>query len=72
MKLILSQKSSLLGQVFCFKDEEYNLNLPRFSNALINNHYIVWKINIKKISSKNCFVKFIIKEGKKKNKVSYY
>jgi hypothetical protein len=61
-----SKISSLLGQVFRFKNEAFYLDLPKLTNDFKNDfHYIAWKINVKKIFSKNCFVKFLITEGKK-------
>jgi hypothetical protein len=57
-------KLSLLGQVLCSKNGKIHLHLP-----IVLEHnkydkyfdYVIWKINIKKILSKDCFIKFTIK-----------
>ncbi|PKY44307.1 TPR-like protein [Rhizophagus irregularis] len=66
-----SESNSLSGQVFCFKDDVFYLNLPKLTNDFTKDfHYVSWKINVKKILSQNAFVKFSITEGKKdSNKV---
>ncbi|GBB84806.1 hypothetical protein RclHR1_11380004 [Rhizophagus clarus] len=67
-----SDPNSLLGQVFRFKNEAFYLDLPKLTNDFANDfHYVVWKINVKRILSKNCFVKFLIKEGKKDSNIVY-
>ncbi|GBC33886.2 hypothetical protein GLOIN_2v1871094 [Rhizophagus irregularis DAOM 181602=DAOM 197198] len=67
----VSDSNSLSGQVFCFKDDVFYLNLPKLTNDFTKDfHYVAWKINVKKILSQNAFVKFSITEGKKdSNKV---
>ncbi|RIA94223.1 hypothetical protein C1645_865865 [Glomus cerebriforme] len=62
------------GHVLSFKDEAFNFSLPEISNYDFDDYYIIWKINIKNVSSKNCFVKFIIKEewvGEKEHILKY-
>ncbi|RGB34940.1 hypothetical protein C1646_759926 [Rhizophagus diaphanus] len=75
-----SDSNSLSGCVLSFKDfknEAFNLSLPDILNNyddFYDSYYVIWKINIKKISSENCFVKFIIKEewvGKKEHILKY-
>ena len=54
------RNQSLSGQVITFKGEVPPINLPQlFNNKKLFSHNITWKINIKKILSKDCFVKFI-------------
>ena len=54
---------SLSGQVLSFNGEAFNLSLPRFFDIGDYKHYVVWKINIKKILSEDCFIKFVFKDG---------
>jgi hypothetical protein len=54
---------SFTGYVLSFKNEAFNLSLPKFLLSFINmSYWIIWKINIKKLLSKTCFIKFKIKE----------
>ena len=45
-----------------FKEEVFNLSLPEFYIKLCGYYSVIWKINVKKIISADCFVKFIVKE----------
>ena len=47
------------GQILSFKGEALNLNLPRLSTSM-GYLYVIWKINVKKILSEDCFIKFVI------------
>ncbi|RIA82129.1 hypothetical protein C1645_835876 [Glomus cerebriforme] len=53
-----SDANSLSGQVLCSKNEEFRLDVPGPSRLYYD---IIWKINIKKILSRTCFIKFIVK-----------
>ncbi|RIA84922.1 hypothetical protein C1645_831583 [Glomus cerebriforme] len=54
--------NSLSGQILSFKNDY--LSLPKFYNMFPSGNYnIVWKINIEKIFSEDCYVKFIVKQG---------
>ncbi|GES80282.1 hypothetical protein GLOIN_2v1871094 [Rhizophagus clarus] len=68
-----SDSNSFSGQVLCLKNEAYHLNLPKLTNDFKKGfYYVVWKINVKKILSKDCFVKFlIIMEEKKDSNMVY-
>ncbi|CAB5103641.1 hypothetical protein RhiirA5_416439 [Rhizophagus irregularis] len=57
--------NSFTGYVLSFKNEAFNLSLCKFSLFLINkmSYWIIWKINIKELLSKICFIKFKIKES---------
>ncbi|RIA88923.1 hypothetical protein C1645_806542 [Glomus cerebriforme] len=64
---LISDSNSLSGNVLSFGNEVLpTINLPKFyidsfpNNTDIN---IIWKINVKKILSKHCFVKFIVTKG---------
>ncbi|CAB5189584.1 unnamed protein product [Rhizophagus irregularis] len=60
-----SDSNSLLGQVLSFKDESLPISLPKLTDTHeISSYFITWKINVKEILSKNCFIKFVIVEGK--------
>ena len=50
---------SLSEKIISSKNEELYLNLP----MLYFNKYggIIWKINVKEVLNKDCFIKFIIK-----------
>ncbi|PKC02216.1 hypothetical protein RhiirA5_454560 [Rhizophagus irregularis] len=62
-----SDSNSLLGQVLSFKDESLPISLPKLTDTHeISSYFITWKINVKEILSKNCFIKFVIVEGKDK------
>ena|ERR1043165_4051053 len=65
IKFTIFKKSSLSGHVLSFKGKAFDLDVPKISNIFqeSDNYYIVWKINIKKILSADCHVKFIIKQG---------
>ncbi|CAB4426668.1 unnamed protein product [Rhizophagus irregularis] len=52
-----SDISSLLGLVLYSKNEKLRLDLPRHYKSY--NYYLICKINVKKILSKDCFIKFI-------------
>ncbi|RIA86375.1 hypothetical protein C1645_740892 [Glomus cerebriforme] len=60
-----NNSNSLSGQILSFKDRSsFHLKLPNISSIFkddnsFSSYYIIWKINIKKLISKNCFVKFI-------------
>ncbi|RIA88526.1 hypothetical protein C1645_806747 [Glomus cerebriforme] len=60
--------NSLSGNVLSFKDEAFDLILPIMSINIFYGGYILWKINIKKILSRECFVKFIIKSNEEEEK----
>ena len=49
-----------------FKDEVSTIiSLPVLYNTYnMDSHFITWKINVKEILSKDCFIKFVISEGK--------
>jgi len=50
--------------VLSFKDEVFPINLPKLVNPCeTSSHFVIWKINVKEVLSKDCFVKFIITEG---------
>ncbi|GBB87969.1 hypothetical protein RclHR1_14480002 [Rhizophagus clarus] len=67
-----SNLNSLSEKVLCFKNEAYRLNLPKLINDFTKDfHYVIWKINVKKILFKDCFVSFLIVEGKKDSNVIY-
>ena len=46
-----------------FKDEVFDLSFPKFYNVS-GRFRVFWKIDVKKITSADCFVKFIVKSGK--------
>jgi hypothetical protein len=50
---------SLSEKIISSKNEELYLNLPMLYFDL--SYYIIWKINVKEILNKDCFIKFIIK-----------
>ncbi|PKY57990.1 hypothetical protein RhiirA4_479487 [Rhizophagus irregularis] len=52
-----SDINSLLGQVLCSKNEKLRLDLPILYN--VSYYYLICKINVKKILSNDCFIKFI-------------
>ncbi|PKY35115.1 hypothetical protein RhiirB3_455502, partial [Rhizophagus irregularis] len=51
-----SDISSLSGLVLCSKNEKLRLDLPILYNYF--DYYLICKINVKKILSKDCFIKF--------------
>ncbi|CAB5204210.1 unnamed protein product [Rhizophagus irregularis] len=51
-----SDLSSLSGLVLCSKNKKLRLDLPIIFNYF---DYLIYKINVKKILSKDCFIKFI-------------
>ncbi|CAB4411712.1 unnamed protein product [Rhizophagus irregularis] len=51
--------NSLSEKIISSKNEELYLNLPMLN--FDRNDYIIWKINVKAILNKDCFIKFIIK-----------
>ncbi|PKY58093.1 protein prenylyltransferase, partial [Rhizophagus irregularis] len=55
-----SDISSLSGLVLCSKNEKLYLDLPILYNNYVR--LLIYKINVKKILSKDCFIKFIYKE----------
>ncbi|UZO14889.1 uncharacterized protein OCT59_006332 [Rhizophagus irregularis] len=59
-----SNSNSLTGYVLSFKNEEsLSLGLPKFSTIFesFKCYWIIWKININKLSA-NCFINFVIKK----------
>ncbi|GBC18385.2 hypothetical protein GLOIN_2v1836285 [Rhizophagus irregularis DAOM 181602=DAOM 197198] len=60
-----SDVSSLSGLVMCSKNEKLRLDLPIIYNN--SAHLLIYKINVKKILSKNCFIKFSIYNDNKYN-----
>ncbi|GET55521.1 hypothetical protein GLOIN_2v1837326 [Rhizophagus irregularis DAOM 181602=DAOM 197198] len=54
-----SDISSLSGLVMSSKNENLHLVLPILKNCHYFNDYLICKINVKKILSKDCFIKFI-------------
>ncbi|EXX52772.1 hypothetical protein RirG_250060 [Rhizophagus irregularis DAOM 197198w] len=52
--------NSLSEKIINSKNEELHLNLPRLHFKLWD-YGIIWKINVKEILNKDCFIKFIIK-----------
>ncbi|PKY60752.1 hypothetical protein RhiirA4_484826 [Rhizophagus irregularis] len=61
-----SDKSSLSGLVLCSKNKNLCLNLP----IIILDYsggYLIYKINVKRILSKDCFIKFIYNNEFKKS-----
>ncbi|GBC06598.1 hypothetical protein RclHR1_06950004 [Rhizophagus clarus] len=55
----VNDTNSLSGQILSFEDKAFSFTLPKFH---MFKSCIVWKINVKKIRSKDCFIKFIIKQ----------
>ncbi|RIA94068.1 hypothetical protein C1645_735093 [Glomus cerebriforme] len=53
-----SDTNSLSGQVLCSKNGEFRFDVHELDNYF---HDIIWKINVKKILSEDCFIKFIVK-----------
>ncbi|CAB4438137.1 unnamed protein product [Rhizophagus irregularis] len=51
--------NSLSEKIISSKNEELYLNLPMLNFSW--GDYIIWKINVKEILNKDCFIKFIIK-----------
>jgi hypothetical protein len=70
VNLIFNQFKSLSGKILSFKKEKMlELDLPTFYNlfeftSFGANYYILWKINIKKVSS-DCMLKFVVVQGEK-------
>ncbi|PKY53589.1 hypothetical protein RhiirA4_499290 [Rhizophagus irregularis] len=59
----VNDTKSLSGQILSFEGKAFSFNLP---NLRINwRHYAIWKINVKKILSKDCSIKFIINHENK-------
>ncbi|PKY54942.1 TPR-like protein, partial [Rhizophagus irregularis] len=53
-----SDISSLSGRVMSSKNKKLHLILPKLDNDYLND-YLICKMNVKKILSKDCFIKFI-------------
>ncbi|GET65800.1 hypothetical protein GLOIN_2v1727774 [Rhizophagus irregularis DAOM 181602=DAOM 197198] len=51
--------NSLSEKIISSKKKELQMNLPML--YLNCHYYIIWKINVKEILNKDCFIKFIIK-----------
>ncbi|GET51114.1 hypothetical protein GLOIN_2v1698910 [Rhizophagus irregularis DAOM 181602=DAOM 197198] len=49
--------NNLSEKIISSKNEELYLNFPMLN---FDRHYIIWKINVKEILNKDCFIKFII------------
>ncbi|PKC67327.1 hypothetical protein RhiirA1_458586 [Rhizophagus irregularis] len=59
-----SGNQSSSEKAITFKGEMPSIGFPKlFNNKKLSSHFITWKINIKKILSEECFVKFTIIEG---------
>ncbi|CAB5179871.1 unnamed protein product [Rhizophagus irregularis] len=54
-----NDKNSLSGKIISSKNKELHLNLPML--YFRRYHRIIWKINVKEILNRDCFIKFIIK-----------
>ncbi|RIA80999.1 hypothetical protein C1645_791467 [Glomus cerebriforme] len=59
-QFLKNDSNSLSGQVLSFEDKVLPIKLPKLCNNAIYNVSITWKINVKKILSKECFLKFSI------------
>ncbi|PKY33920.1 TPR-like protein [Rhizophagus irregularis] len=57
-----SDINSLSGLVLCSKNKKLRLDLPIIYNNSV--YLLIYKINVKKILSKNCFIKFIYNDNK--------
>ncbi|PKY53590.1 TPR-like protein [Rhizophagus irregularis] len=55
----VNDTTSLSGQILSSEGEAFSFNLPEL--CIHWQHYVIWKINVKKILSKDCSIKFIIK-----------
>ncbi|EXX67281.1 hypothetical protein RirG_115820 [Rhizophagus irregularis DAOM 197198w] len=62
--------NSLSGKIISSKNEELHLNLPMLYFEWCDG--IIWKINVKEILNKDCFIKFIIKSTYKDSKLKHY
>ncbi|GBC07945.1 hypothetical protein RclHR1_00780025 [Rhizophagus clarus] len=58
-RFLINDTNSLSGRILSFESKTFSFTLPRF---YISRRYIIWKINLLKILSKNCSIKFIMKE----------
>ncbi|GBC00913.1 hypothetical protein RclHR1_00400027 [Rhizophagus clarus] len=69
LKFKENDPNSLTGYILAFKNEKFDLSLPQFSGFFDNDvHYcLVLKINIKNLSSDNCFVNFVIINNENRN-----
>ncbi|RGB31318.1 hypothetical protein C1646_817368 [Rhizophagus diaphanus] len=56
----VNDTNSLSGQVLSFESKAFSFNLPKLYICYWM-HCIIWKINVEKILSKDCSIKFIIK-----------
>ncbi|RGB31320.1 hypothetical protein C1646_764207 [Rhizophagus diaphanus] len=56
----VNNTNSLSGQILSFESKAFSFNLPKLYIYYLYN-CIIWKINVKKILSKDCSIKFIIK-----------
>ncbi|RIA87515.1 hypothetical protein C1645_740073 [Glomus cerebriforme] len=59
-RFLINDSNSLSGQVLSFENEVLPIKLPKLFNNIVYNDSITWKINVKKILYKECFLKFII------------
>ncbi|GBC07943.1 hypothetical protein RclHR1_00780023 [Rhizophagus clarus] len=55
----VNDTNSLSGRILSFESKAFSISLPKFYTLLC---CIIWKINIKKILSKDCSIKFVIKQ----------
>ncbi|POG79576.1 hypothetical protein GLOIN_2v1526597 [Rhizophagus irregularis DAOM 181602=DAOM 197198] len=59
------------GRILSLKKEKmFELNLPTFYNlfefnSFGTNYYIIWKINVRKVISTDCILKFVVEQGEK-------
>ncbi|PKC58907.1 hypothetical protein RhiirA1_470265 [Rhizophagus irregularis] len=62
--------NSLSEKIISSKNEELYLNLPMLYFNWCSN--VIWKINVKEILNKDCFIKFIIKSTYKNSELKKY
>ncbi|RIA94053.1 hypothetical protein C1645_761016 [Glomus cerebriforme] len=65
-----NDSNSLSGRVLSLKEKVLDLNFPIFNNifeftSFGTNYYVIWKMNIRKIISTDCYIKFLIVQGEK-------
>ncbi|PKC59608.1 hypothetical protein RhiirA1_540378 [Rhizophagus irregularis] len=70
LKFKESDPNSLTGYILNFKNQTFNLSLPKISGVFKNDayYYFYLKINIKNLSSNKCFIKFVIIDDEDCNK----
>ncbi|CAB4410021.1 unnamed protein product [Rhizophagus irregularis] len=70
LKFKESDPNSLTGYILNFKNQTFNLSLPKISGIFRNGayYYFYLKINIKNLSSNKCFIKFVIIDDEDCNK----